>query len=113
MKPSGDPLCQQTHFDTDSFLLGIDIRTSNSMTPSVEDIVTPLEKVHNTCVKGIGGMLKVEGKGSVAWNITDDNGVKHEIIIPNTYYFVKGLDHRLLSPQHWSQIANDNYPKKG
>ena len=55
------------------------------MTPNVEDFVTPLEKVNNTCVRGIGGMLKIEGKETVAWDITDDKGVKHEIIIPNTY----------------------------
>ena len=111
IQSSCDLVCQKSHFDTDSFLIGIDNRTSYSMTPNVEDFVTPLEKVNNTCVRGIGGMLKVEGKGTVAWDITDDKGVKHEIIIPNTY-FVKGLDHCLLSPQHWSQISNDNYPTK-
>ena len=111
IESSSDLVCQKSHFDTDSFLIGIDNRTSYSMTPNVEDFVTPLEKVNNTCVRGIGGMLKVEGRGTVAWDITDDKGVKHEIIIPNTY-FVKGLDHRLLSPQHWSQISNDNYPTK-
>ena len=52
------------------------------MTPNVEDFVTPLERINNTYVRGIGGMLKVEGKGSVVWNITDDNDVKHEVIIP-------------------------------
>ena len=64
------------------------------MTPNVEDFVTPLEKVNNTCVRGIGGMLKVEGRGTVAWDLIDDKGVKHEIIIPNTY-FVKGINHHL------------------
>ena len=67
------------------------------MTQNVSDFVTPIVKVNNVHVKGIGGVLKVEGKGSVAWNITDDNGVKHEIIIPNTLY-VQGLSLCLLSP---------------
>ena len=31
-------VCQKSHFDTDSFLIGIDNRTSYSMTPNVEDL---------------------------------------------------------------------------
>ena len=71
------------------------------MSPNVNDFVTPIEKVNNMHVKGIGGMLKVKAKGSVAWNIKDENGVKNEIIIPDTLC-VYGISHQLLSLQHWS-----------
>ena len=103
--------CRHVQFDTDSYLIGVDNRTSYTMTPNLEDFITPIQSVNNMHVQGIGGTLKVLGKGSVAWNITDDSGVRHKIIIPNTLY-VRGLNHRLLSPQHWSQTANDNFPAK-
>ena len=62
------------------------------MTPNVDNFITPIQSVKNMHVQGIGGALKVLGKGSVTWNITDDNGVSHKIIIPNTLY-VRGLSH--------------------
>ena len=62
------------------------------MTPNVEDFIAPIQSVNNMHVQGIGGTLKVLGKGSVAWNITDDSDVRHKIIIPNTLY-VRGLNH--------------------
>ena len=99
------------HFGTDSYLIGVDNRTSYSMTPSITDYVTPLDPVDGVFVRGIGGFVKVQGKGSVLWKITDDDGISHDVIIPGTLY-VKELDHRLLSPQHWSQTSNDSYPMK-
>ena len=39
----------------------------------------------------------------------NDNNKMHEIKIPGTL-FVKELEMRLLSPQHWCQLAEDNKP---
>ena len=100
-----------TNFDTDSFLIGVDNRSSYCMTPSINDFVTPMQPAQNLFVRGIGGLLQVQGRGSVKWNIVDDSGMNHEVIIPGTLY-VKGIENRLLSPQHWSQTANDNFPSK-
>ena len=99
------------NFDTDSYSIGIDNRTSYSMSPSMNDFITPIEPAKDLFIRGIGGLVKVQGKGTVKWNITDDDGFNHDIIIPGTLY-VKGIQNRLLSPQHWSQTANDNFPKK-
>ena len=55
-----------TNFDTDSFLIGVDNRTSFSMSSNPEDFVTPITPVNNLYVQGIGGRLKVIGKGTVS-----------------------------------------------
>jgi hypothetical protein len=46
-------------------------------------------------------------KGTVVWRVTDDTGIAHNINIPNSY-LVPECGTQLLSPQHWSQEANDN-----
>ena len=45
---------------------------------------------------------------TISWNIEDDQGRKHTIILPNSYYAPTG--ERLLSPQHWAQMTKDDYP---
>ena len=108
-KPSG---ATDTNFDTDSYLIGVDNRTSFCMTNSAEDYVTAIRKAPNVFVRGVGGsLISVNGVGTVKWCITDDEGMNHEFIIPNVY-LIKDLDIRLLSPQHWAQAADDNYPTK-
>ena len=101
----------EIHFDTDSYQIGVDNRTSFTMTPSINDFVSPITPVKELYVQGIGGRLKVIGKGTIAWKINDDEGIVHEIIIPNTLY-VKNLPYRLLSPQHWGQVSDDHSPKR-
>jgi hypothetical protein len=44
--------------------------------------------------------------GTVKWLIHDDKGRLHSIILPNTYYSPHA-ESRLLSPQHWAQIARN------
>jgi hypothetical protein len=47
--------------------------------------------------------------GTVRWRIHDDLGNEHHILLPNTYYSPEGK-YKLLCPQHWAQMANDNSP---
>jgi hypothetical protein len=47
--------------------------------------------------------------GTVKWSIEDDEGVVHSFLLPNTYYNADS-PYRLLSPQHMSQVTNDNFP---
>ena len=61
-------------------------------------------------VEGIKSGLDVKGMGTFKFNIKDDNGMLHEIKIPNSLY-VPELKRCLLSPQHWVQEAKDNYPR--
>jgi hypothetical protein len=73
--------------------------------------IDPLEPRDPTGVSGPSGeTIPIKGKGTVKWNIEDDNGIVHTIRIPGSLY-VPGMLHCLLCPQHWSQVANDNFPK--
>ena len=99
-------------FDTDSFEIGIDNRTSYSMTGYIGDMVGPMTPTSNYYIKGISGKnVPVNGIGTVKWSIEDDDGMQHGLLIPNSLY-VKEFKGRLLSPQHWSQSSNDNHPEK-
>ena len=72
--------------NTDSFRIEVGNRTNYTMTPSVHDFISPIIPVHNLYVQGIGGRLLVTRKGTVSWTIKDDQGVQHDIFIPNTIY---------------------------
>jgi hypothetical protein len=43
-------------------------------------------------------------KGTLLWHLEDDEGVVHDTRISGSYY-IPGGKHRLISPQHWSQMA--------
>jgi len=47
--------------------------------------------------------------GTIRWMIEDDEGVVHEFLIPDSLYVPEGSS-RLLSPQHWAQVAKDHHP---
>ena len=99
-------------FDSDSVEIGIDNRTSYTMTGFVSDFVGPINPTNNYNIKGISGKdLPVNGIGTVKWRINDDEGRSHNLIIPNSLY-VKSFKGRLMSPQHWAQTADDSYPEK-
>jgi hypothetical protein len=61
-------------------------------------------------VEGIKSGLDIKGIGTFKFKIKDNNGMLHEIKIPNSLY-VPELRRCLLSPQHWVQEAKDNYPR--
>ena len=71
----------------------------------LEDLrLTPHDKRR---VDGINEGLAIAGEGTFRFTITDDNGKRHTIRIPNSLY-LPGLKSCLLSPQHWAQEAGDN-----
>jgi hypothetical protein len=47
--------------------------------------------------------------GTVKWSIEDDDGKIHDIILPDTYYS-QHAKKKLLSLQHWAQLAGDDHP---
>jgi GAG-pre-integrase domain len=52
-----------------------------------------------------GGMkVPITGTGTIQWTTLDDTGQKIVMIIPRSFY-VKGTKTRLLSPQHYAQVA--------
>jgi hypothetical protein len=96
-------------YDTDSFLIAVDNCCSKCITNSMSDYVGEPKRIDKQ-VRGIGGDVQVTYVGTVRWSIEDDDGMVHSFTIPETYYN-RGSPYRLLSPQHRSQVANDNFPK--
>ena len=91
-----------THCDSDSYDIGIDNHATSCMTPDKSDFIDKPKQV-TVRVKGIAGKLAAAYKGTVMWQIQDDQGGVHKMRIPNAYY-VPSLPLRLLSPQHLAQV---------
>ena len=93
---------RESHFDTDSGLVGIDNRCSACISHEPSDFDGPLEK-SNLIVKGFGGSRATNIKvGTLRWSWEDDHEAITTFHIPNSYYVPEGKV-RLLSPQHWAQ----------
>jgi hypothetical protein len=95
-------------YDSDSFKIKVDNCCSASFTNDLKDVVgEPVPIKAN--VKGFGGSYTpVTHRVTIKWTIEDDSGMRHTITLPNSYYAPHG--ERLLAPQHWAQVAKDNYP---
>jgi len=98
-------------FDSDSYAIRVDNCCSKCITNRLEDFETPPQQVFSTTVKGIGGRIHCTHKGTIVWNIEDDQGRIHKLRIPGSFY-TREAPSRLLSPQHWAQTANDNKPQR-
>jgi hypothetical protein len=103
LKPS-----TQHPFDSDSFQIKIGNCASKCITNCIEDFISPPDPISLNII-GVGGNIPCTHFGTVNWVIEDDQGHKHLFNIPNTNY-APLAPHWLLSPQHWSQAANDNIP---
>ena len=79
----------------------IDSGCSISLTPFMEDFVTPLEPASVEEMEGIGNKVKVHGKGWVEWRIRDVYG--RIIVIKTQAYYVPCAKIRLFSPQTYFQ----------
>lgn len=89
-------------YDTDSFNIGIDNHASYCITNSLKDFIDTPKRV-KVCVRGIKGNIKSLLQGTILWSVLDDDGVQHELRIPNSYY-APDIPIRLLSPQHLAQV---------
>ena len=98
-----------TCFDTDSFLIRVDNCASRTISNNLTDFVNPPVEIKSLYVRGIGGHVSGIMRGTLRWNIEDDEGKVHPIIILGSYY-VPDAPCRLLSPQHWAQVAKDTKP---
>ena len=90
------------HFDSDSFLIGVD----NHATTTISN-----DKSHftNIGVKGFGNnMVKATDKGTLKWKIEDDEDKVHIFTIYNALYIPQS-SLCILCPQ-WAKQANDHYP---
>jgi hypothetical protein len=96
-------------YDPDSFPILLDNRASRCLTNVMGDFIG-IPKTANVRIKGIGD-TKVAATyvGTVKWGFEDDSGQKHYFILPDTY-FSTAVPGRILSLQHWAQVAHDNKP---
>ena len=101
----------QAQFDSDSFEIGVDNHASRCISNNINHFITEISPTPNAKLRGTGGTIPVLGEGTIKWNIADDNGKAHDIIIRNCLY-VPDAPTCLLSPQHWSQQSNDNSPNR-
>jgi Reverse transcriptase (RNA-dependent DNA polymerase)/GAG-pre-integrase domain len=99
---------EAARFDTDAKAIRIDNCASYCISNDKRDFITPLKRI-NKKLKGLGGTLTEVYSGTIKWSIEDDDGVPHDIVIPNGLY-VKDSPSKLLSPQHWAQTAQDFKP---
>ena len=91
-------------FDMDSQMIGVDNRCSACITHVREDMPGELVPCHRS-IKGFGGARVWEvWHGTIKWCIEHDAGVRHTLIIPNSYY-VPQAKVRLLSQQQWAQAC--------
>ena len=81
------------NFDFDSFTIRVDNCASRSISNDIKDFVSPLTPEKGT-IKGLTGSTSGLMKGTIRWNIQDDNGINREVLLPKA---------KLLSPQHWAQ----------
>jgi hypothetical protein len=73
-------------FDSeDSYDILVDGGTTASITNNLNDSVKPPQKT-NIRIKGFNGTSSNARVGTVKWTILDDNGVRHVLKIPDTYY---------------------------
>ena len=90
-------------FDTDSGQVGIDNRCSACISNHIEDF-DPTSLVQcRRAIKGFGGTRTgAVYKGTLNWDLEDDQGQRTSFRIPDSYFVPEG-GMRLLSPQHWIQ----------
>jgi hypothetical protein len=92
-------------FDSDSYDILVDGGATACISNCLADFIRPPTKTPIR-IKGFNGTYSTARIGTVRWPILDDNGVRHVLQIPDTYY-VPVCPMRLLSPQHYSQQRND------
>jgi hypothetical protein len=93
-------------FDSDSFDILVDGGATTSISNCLDDFIQP-PTTTNIRIKGFNGTYSAARIGTVRWPILDDEGVRHVLQIPDTY-FVASYPMRLLSPQHYSQQMHDH-----
>ena len=95
-------------FDSDSHQIGVDNYSSYSISNNLEHFTFPITPCHATLL-GVNGRRKVPGTGTVCWLIDENFGVPSKVILHYTLY-VPSSPICLLSPQHWAQCANYQFP---
>ena len=106
---AANPTTSRAVFDTDSIPIRVDNCATASISNDLKDFQGPLTPARGR-IKGITGYTHNSGmkRGTIVWNIEDDQGQVHHIKLPGSYY-VPDSTSRILSPQRWSQQARDHF----
>ena len=105
---------QDARFDSDSFIIQVDDGASRSISNNKShfESIEPLKITDPHGVTGPSGeTVPIKGKGTLKWQIEDDDGVVHTITLKNSLY-VPEFTSCLLCIQHWSQVTNDHWPQR-
>jgi hypothetical protein len=105
---------QEAIFDSDSFVITVDNGASRSIGNNKAhfDSIEPLGPNDPAAILGPSGEASpIKGKGTLSWRIEDDDGIVHTIKLKDSLY-VPSFTNCLLCTQHWSQVANDHFPKR-
>ena len=95
------------HFDTDSYPIYINNCCTELITNDLKDVVGKPVPIASQIVGFTWGQTFVVFLCILQWDIEDDEGVSHKILLPNSLYSPEAY-FRLLFLQHWSQIAKEN-----
>ena len=93
--------------DTDSEAIGIDNRATACISHKIDDFIGEIHDSNRVIIGYNGSRTSNIKIGTLRWNWTDDTGLSHSHIIPNSFYSPSG-GVRLLSPQHWAQEISKN-----
>jgi hypothetical protein len=102
----GPSVAHRALFDSDSFDILVDGGATASISNCLDGFIQP-PTTTNIHIKGFNGTYSAARIGTVPWPILDDEGVRHVLQIPDTY-FVASCPMTLLSPQHYSQQIHDH-----
>ena len=97
-------------FDSDSRVLMLDDGASVCITNDKGDFIELPTKVNHK-VRGIKGHPKATYRGTIKWQVEDDTGPIHVMIIRGAYLIPEAAT-CILSPQHLAQQAGNHYPKE-
>ena len=88
-----------------SFPVTIGTGATFTITPFCSDFITGLTSTEGAKLHGLATGLRIEGSGTVHWNLPADDG--SQITLTMTAYYVPEAKWRLLSPQHYLQNSSD------
>ena len=112
-KPHRPYRCFKTlqKWDTDSICIRLDNCASASISNSISDFVGPTIPAPGLSVGGISGEnINNCMQGTIKWTIQDDTGAFHDILLPDSVYAPEASS-KILSLQHWAQVARDHKPE--
>ena len=98
-------LLRNVAFDSDSSLARIDCCATACITNDIRDIDITSARWVKLQVKTVEGTSIIRAlKGNLRWKIHDDDGRAHVVEVRESY-FIANASTKLLSPQHWAQVA--------